>query len=172
MRSVIGVDPGGTGSAVLIAPVANGRRVIPVRFSEFNDLECIEIFNAWDFIYHPIGLIEGVHSMPKDSKPNIFKFGGNYRAALIYFELAEIEYSILADPKTWQYEHRLGGKHGPLGCSPSKEKTARKNAHKDRAQEIFPELKVIHEIADGLLIAEYQWRLTNGGLTHGKRNTR
>jgi hypothetical protein len=171
MRSVIGIDPGGTGSAVLIVPIHGKRGVHALRFSQFSDKENIRIFKQWSF-YNPIALIEGVHSMPKDSKPNIFKFGGNYRAALIYLELAEIEYSILADPKTWQYEHRLGGKHGPLGCSPSKEKTARKNAHKARAQELFPERKVIHEIADGLLIAEYQWRLTNGGLTHGKRNTR
>jgi hypothetical protein len=55
-------------------------------------------------------------------------------------------------PGKWQKEFGLLAKKGET-------KTAKKNRHKARAQELFPDLKITHATADALLIAEYGRRV-------------
>ena len=79
-------------------------------------------------------------------------------------------YSIpfdLIDPKRWQFEFNLGGKQSKH-TDRRKEYAARKTAHHMKAKELFPQLKITKDVADAMLIAEYQWRHMFGRLTRGR----
>ena len=75
------------------------------------------------------------------------------------------------DPKVWQREFSLGGKHGPPGCTDAQEYTARKKAHHTKALEVFvldTSFRITQDLADAMLIAEYYYRKERGGLTNGR----
>lgn len=106
-----------------------------------------------------IAVLESVHAMPKQGVSSAFKFGRGFGR----LEMALIAHGIrfeYATPGKWQQ---------PLGCvvkgrsGPAEQKTAKKNHNKSRAQELFPNQKITHAIADSLLIAEYCRR------EHGRR---
>ena len=86
-------------------------------------------------------VIERVHSMPKHGVTSSFKFGQSYgflRGLLIASGIPFEEVT----PQKWQKA---------MGCLSRGDK----NVTKRRAQQLFPELKITHAIADALLIAEY-----------------
>lgn len=59
-----------------------------------------------------------------------------------------IEY---VSPKKWQKQFGLISKGRGLG----QDDTSKKNRNKAKAQELHPELKITHAIADAILICEY-----------------
>lgn len=144
----LGIDPGASGAC---AWCGDGTKP---GFFTFDDTER----DTWDgfadlvrgrhtrsAVPRVCALIEHVHSMPGQGVASSFKFGMSYgglRMALIG-NLIPFE-SIT--PTQWQKQLGLGGRY------PSK--TARKNAHKAKAQELFPHLKITHKNADALLLAE------------------
>jgi len=86
-------------------------------------------------------LIEKVHSMPKQGVASSFKFGRNYgflRGLLVALELCFDEVT----PQRWQKA---------MGCLSHGDK----NVTKQKAQQLFPTMKITHSTADALLIAEY-----------------
>lgn len=90
--------------------------------------------------------IEKVHSMPGQGVKSMFSFGQNYgflRGILITRGIPFEE----VRPAVWQ---------GVLSCKTKGDK----NITKAKAQQLFPDIKVTHAIADALLIAEYGWRVT------------
>jgi hypothetical protein len=150
---ILGIDPGATGAMVLV-----GQDYKPEVFC-FSKMTTFQIFEALNFRINVFAVIERVHTFGRGSgasKHNDFEFGKNYGKALGIIECAGLEYETI-DPKTWQFYHKLGGKWAPPGSTPQKEKTARKNAHKAKAQELFPDIKVTLENCDALLIAQYAW---------------
>lgn len=163
MKSVTGVDPGASGCAVQISSCRGYVRVAP--FSKQRDELCIlRRFQELESLHV---FLERVNSRPTDDPYSAFKFGSNFgfvRGVL----LAVFGGYEFVEPKTWQFEFGLGGKHAPLGSTASQEYAARKRAHKAKAQELFPDIKVTLEIADALLIAEYGYRSVNERLTGGK----
>lgn len=62
----------------------------------------------------------------------------------------------LVAPSVWQRAFVLAGGPRDEGI------TAKKNRHKARAQELFPNLKITHACADALLLAEYCRRTREG----------
>ncbi len=68
-------------------------------------------------------------------------------------------------PQVWQREFNLGAKYP----TPN----ARKNAHKLKAKELFPDIsdRITLDVCDALLIAEYGYRRTFGELTYGKNKS-
>jgi hypothetical protein len=85
--------------------------------------------------------LEKVHSMPGQGVASTFKFGkgfGVLTASLIAFGVDFMEVS----PQKWQKY---------WGCMTK----GNKNVSKARAQELFPDIKVTHKIADALLLAAY-----------------
>lgn len=159
MRWAIGVDPGKTGAAVLLGP--EHPCIYQFSKSTFPNA-AIPFFRSNRY---PV-FFERVNSRPSDDPYSAFQFGKN--TGLIYGIIMACGVGIAdVEPKTWQFEFGLGGKHAAPGSTASQEYAARKRAHKAKAQELFPAVKVTLEIADALLIAEYGCRKLSGRLTGG-----
>ncbi len=85
--------------------------------------------------------IEKVHSMPKQGVASSFTFGKGYGFLLGCLTALEIPFEYVT-PQKWQRY---------LGCLSKGDK----NVTKQKAQELFPHLKITHATADALLIGEY-----------------
>ena len=89
--------------------------------------------------------LEKVHAMPKQGVSSTFKFGLNYGFLIGCLTALRIPFEFVT-PNTWQKA---------LSCQSKGDK----NVTKAKAQQLFPHLKIIHTIADALLIAEYGRRI-------------
>lgn len=149
MSCALGIDPGQSGG---FAIVGDG----PARAWKIPDTER----DVWELIRSVVGehapglvVIEDVHSTPQMGVASAFTFGrclGALRMALV---AREIPFESVS-PARWQRMFSLPTKRA---CGDSI--TAKKNAHKARAQELYPQVRVIHDVADALLIATYGLRL-------------
>jgi crossover junction endodeoxyribonuclease RuvC len=141
----MGLDPGSQGAIVRIW---KAREVNVVRFKDRTEAQIIASIKHWEGCGEVS--FEVVHAMPSDGKSTLFQFGKN--VGFIEGVLLTLGYTIKeVSPQTWQRAFGLGAKF------PTKQ--ARKHAHRDKAQELFPDIHVTLDIADALLIAEYAWRL-------------
>lgn len=144
----LGVDPGSHGAVALVGngwvevrPVADWTR------SDYYDF----LYDHWaEFAF-----IEKVNAMPpagrKAGTSSMFKFGMAYERALMALTLVGIPFDEVV-PAKWQ---QAVGLRFPKN-TPYPE---RKRLAKQRAQELFPDIKVTLETADALLIAEAARRL-------------
>lgn len=142
----LGVDPGASGGLALLdpagkivdaSPMPDTPRDIHEYFEEFGHRICF-------------AMIENVHAMPMDGKSSDFKFGWN--KGLLDMALVPIRHEGI-QPGTWQKAFAL------IRTDKTESKTAKKNRHKARAQELFPDKKITHAIADAILIAEHCRRM-------------
>lgn len=144
MKIFLGIDPGQSGGIARLNEVSTSPVVAWSMPSTERDI--------WDLLRDATCLspqdsfcyIEKVHSMPKQGVVSSFKFGKNYgtlRMALVALSIPFDE----VPPQTWMKY---------LGCMSGGDK----NRTKAKAQQLFPELKVTHAIADALLIAEFARR--------------
>lgn len=156
--SILGIDPGRTGAAVYMS-YTGSPRCVRFQESEWTDV-LFDIAHMPEYMPIDYTYIENVHAMPSDSPHNAFEFGRNTGIILGYLYTAKALGNGLAGniiqvaPQTWQRFFDLGG--------PYKNKTDRKNAHKKRAQEIYPYYKMTLDICDAFLIAEYGKRTQQG----------
>jgi crossover junction endodeoxyribonuclease RuvC len=103
-----------------------------------------------------IAALEHVHAMPKQGISSAFKFGRNFGMLHMGLVAHRIPFQFVS-PGVWQQ---------PLGCivtgrkGPTDNKSAKKQLTKARAQELFPNQKITHAIADALLIAEWLRRVS------------
>jgi hypothetical protein len=97
---------------------------------------------------HTRALLERVSSSPKMGVSSAFTFGKGYGVLTATLEALEISYELV-ESKRWQNHH---GCRQPKG---TKFGESDKNITKTRAQNIFPDVKVTHAIADALLIADF-----------------
>lgn len=148
MKTVLGIDPGSSGAAVLITE-AKDYYVALFKNKTIDDIS--GWISVWDLKLLIKGYLEKVGAMSKDSVHNAFTFGSNTGKLKGVFSAYSIPYEEIS-PQTWQRHFGLGAKF------PTKAK--RKNAHKQKAQELFPDLKVTLDMADALLIAQYGWDKT------------
>lgn len=142
---IIGIDPGKSGGISMVLDRHS------VRATKMPDTEA-DIFAVLEdckqrgpvFCY-----IEKVHSMPKQGVKSTFTFGQNYgflRGCLISLGIPFEEVT----PQKWQKA---------LSCQSKGDK----NVTKAKAQQLFPQVKITHAIADALLIAEYGRRIERCG---------
>ena len=92
-------------------------------------------------------LIEKLWVMPKAMRGTsaAFTLGKSYGMLLGMLWMAEFRFEEMA-PGVWQRT---------MGClTPGVSGTKKKRRHKERAQQLFPGIKVINATADALLIAE------------------
>jgi Holliday junction resolvasome RuvABC endonuclease subunit len=138
----LGIDPGLSGAAVLLNE--SGGLVSSIR------LEATE-HDISQFLRHCVdrdvlfAYLERAQSMPKQGVSSTFKFGMSYgflRGCLVSHRIPFEE----VGPRKWQTV---------LGCLSGGDK----NITKARAQQLFPDVKVTHHIADAMLIAEYCRRI-------------
>jgi hypothetical protein len=140
---VMGIDPGANGAAAIFI-LGSGIEAISFKDKSWPEIvEKIQYFNAYVIDYT---FIEAVSAMPKDGAHNAFTFGENTGIIKGILHCLDIRFNEVYSQK-WQRHFGLGAKF--------ESKTARKNAQKAKAQELFPQIKVTHNIADCLLIAKY-----------------
>jgi len=142
---IIGLDPGSHGAAVLLRE--DGSTDI-ARFDKLTQSDVVDTLSEWRWgngpDYESVGCfayLEKVHSMPKQGVASTFKFGLNYGFLIGCLTALKIPFEFVT-PNTWQKA---------LSC----QSKGNKNVTKAKAQQLFPQLKIIHCIADALLIAEY-----------------
>ena len=138
--AIIGIDPGKSGAIALLRD-----RHTPETFKLTGTEADIAEFLEHCKSERCFAYIEKVNAMPKQGVSSTFKFGMSYgflRGLLIAMKIPFEE--VL--PRRWQQY---------LGCLSKGDK----NVTKAKAQQLFPEIKIIHAIADALLIAEYGRRI-------------
>lgn len=168
-HTIMGIDPGKNGG---IAIKTNDETSV---LSMSNKTE----MDIWEWMVDQprptMCYIEKVHSMPGQGVKSMFSFGQNYgflRGLLIARGVPFEE--VL--PNTWQDYMKVKlttAKKNEIDREVArlpKEKQAKKKKNLEyklkkqntyqRAQQLFPDIKVTHAIADALLISEYGWRVT------------
>lgn len=146
----IGIDPGNSGGIAVLDE--SGRVLMTTKMPETDG----DLFDYLEQCKAPVGeetkaFIEKVHAgifggKGKMGVVSAFTFGGSYRAAKMAMVGNKIAFEEVT-PQKWQQA---------LACLTKGDK----NISKQRAQELFPDLrKVTHAFADALLIAEYGRRL-------------
>ena len=140
MTTYIGIDPGCNGG---IAWITDGKACA----EKMPDM----LYDIW-FLILDIkmtgdcrAVIEQVHSSPQMGVKSAFTFGNGFGRLEMALTAAAIPFERVR-PQVWQKA---------LGCMTKGDK----NITKRRAQELFPDIKVTHAIADSLLIAEYNRRI-------------
>jgi len=141
MIGFLGIDPGVSGGMALIAE--SGVETFKLKNATESDI-AREIEN-WH-VHIEFGVIEKVSSSPQMGVRSAFTFGMSYgflRGVITgLFPFEEVS------PQKWQKA---------MGCMTKGDK----NVSKAKAQQLFPQLKITHAIADALLIAEYARRTYN-----------
>jgi hypothetical protein len=142
----IGIDPGKTGGIAWICQGEADVRKMPATEHDVCEL----LAGLWRCVL-TAGL-EKVHAMRgkdgrKQGVASAFTFGQNYGTLRGCLTALKIPFCDVT-PTQWQREFGLAGKKHP-------DNTAKKNAHKQMAQQLFPHLTITHATADALLIAEY-----------------
>ena len=142
MKTYIGIDPGKTGGIAYINDNEVGIYKMPD-----TPTGLIDILEHIDYLGTCFAMVEKVHSTPQMGVKSAFTFG--YGLGIIHTALsaAKIPYDEIS-PSKWQRKMQCLSKGD-------------KNITKRRAQQLFPDIKVTHAIADALLIAEYCRRCCN-----------
>lgn len=142
MNLFIGIDPGASGGIAFVPERGEPWALkMPETYRDILDALTTEPH------YQPRAMIEAVHSMPGQGVASSFKFGENYGALVMALTASQIPF-IRVTPQGWQKSMKCLTKGD-------------KNVSKRRAQELFPNIKITHAIADALLIAEHlrqTWR--------------
>lgn len=139
--NILGIDPGKSGG---IALFSGGVEAEQMPDTERDIHRLVNGFAARaDHAY-----IEQVHAMPGQGVTSMFNFGANYGGLRMVLIASYIPFESVP-PAKWQREFGL-----PT-LKKAGSNAAKKNAHKAKAQELFPSIRVTHAIADALLIAEW-----------------
>ena len=155
MKAFIGIDPGANGAMVAILETGE---VKILRFGKCTDKEIYEFANDLAFDYECFCILEKVHSMPGQGVSSTFTFGNNFGFIRGILTATRIRFDDKA-PRVWQKVLGItprvtGKKEGETEES----KTEFKRRVREKAEQLFPEVKMTNDIADALLIAEFTRR--------------
>lgn len=136
----IGVDPGGSGAAVIIN--REGQILDEIRFTAATPHDIADWFREWTEDEDAQAILEKVHAMPKQGVSSTFKFGQSFGFLEGCLTSLEIPFDYVT-PQKWQKA---------MQCMTKGDK----NISKARAQRMYPNHKsIVHANADALLIANY-----------------
>lgn len=155
MTTIIGIDPGKSGGMAVLFNGDAWATNMPETTKDIWDY-FVAMYVRQQTEDEPTYIfMEDVHSMPTDGSKAAHSFGlncGELRMAVVRFRHEFVR------PVDWMKE--LNCKLSfPKDLPRSKRRTKQKNHNKAKAQQLFPDLKVTHAIADALLIAEYGRRV-------------
>lgn len=148
---IIGIDPGVNGGLAVYS--CDAKRIIEVVKMPATPQELLTFLRLYKF--NSVCYLERVQGMPGNSPSGMFNFGrgfGHIEMALLALKIPFTEVT----PQKWQKALQLGHKG-------SKTATQWKNKLKERAQQLYPSLKITLATSDSLLIVEY------GRLTESKK---
>lgn len=161
-KAVIGVDPGAQGAGVLLT---QDHRIERCRFMKYTHTEVFQVFLWWACAYECEAMFELIRYMPKD-KGKDGEANNLQRMATFLRNTGRSEGFLIAAgipfeeiySRTWQNEFGLG----------ALAEHERKAKHQEKAQELFPNLRITRDEADAILIAEYKWRSKFGRMLREK----
>jgi len=134
--TTIGIDPGKSGG---IAWIQDGKACVEKMPDTLQDLwELLRDISAEG---QSKAYLEQIHSSPQMGVVSSFTFGNGFGHLEMALTAAGIPFERVR-PQVWQKA---------MGCMTKGDK----NVSKRRSQELFPQIKVTHAIADALLIAAY-----------------
>ena len=142
----IGIDPGLSGG---IAKLNDTGGVVSVEKMPPTDYDVYDLLAHLDMGAEK-AVIERVSASPQMGVTSAFTFGKGYGGLRMALTAAGIPFEEVT-PQRWQKA---------MQCLTKGDK----NVSKRRAQQLFPQVKVTHAIADALLIAEYCRRFHLGML--------
>lgn len=150
-----GLDPGVLGGIAIIDSTGGVVRVTQMPQTDRAILDVLTRFPPDRSISR--AAIELVHSSPQMGVRSAFTFGRGYGALQMALAALRIPYEEVS-PVKWQ---------NAIGCRTGGDK----NISKQKAQRLFPTIRVTHSLADALLIAEYCRRQENRtkGRTHDEQ---
>lgn len=158
---IFGADPGASGAIAFLRTEGadvKGIGTVGNDVSERDQCDWLQslLEEELPYLVHH-AYIERVSASPGAGVSGMFRFGQSYGRLSMLFTAHKVPFDLVS-PHTWQVA---------MGCARPKgeakeSQTAHKNRTKQRSQQLFPELKITHAIADALLIAEYGRRLRNG----------
>jgi len=139
----LGIDPGVAGGIAVLNADGSLSRAVPMPETE-RDL--IDLFvKVVEDSRDVHAMIERVYSSPQMGVASAFTFGKGYGALLMALTACRVPFDQVV-PAKWQQV---------MGC----QSRGDKNVTKRRAQQLWPNVKITHAIADALLLAEYGRRL-------------
>jgi len=138
VKAFIGLDPGKGGGVAIIDGLTVRTFKAPDTLKDLWD----EV-SRWEDMTNGIcyAALEIVHSSPQMGVKSAFTFGQGYGQLQMALTAVGIPWRGVR-PQEWQKEMKCMTKGD-------------KNVSKARAQQLFPQIKVTHAIADALLIAEW-----------------
>lgn len=135
---VVGIDPGQAGGIAIFS--GKGQSAYRMPDTERDVYDLLENVEGENDAYISV-FLESVHSMQGQGVSSSFKFGRGY--GFLRGIITALKYPLHdVSPQRWQKA---------LGCLSGGDK----NVTKQKAQQLFPKLKITHATADSLLIAEY-----------------
>lgn len=153
----IGLDPGATGA--MAALDHEGKVFLQVcRFKNCTKQEIDTELKRWrNMEGATVALLEKVSSSPQMGVVSAFTFGRGYGFLDGLLTANRIRFDE-ATPQKWQKPLGLiqGGRKLKQGSA------EKKRIHKQKAQQLWPDLKITLDMADALLIAEYLRRRERG----------
>ncbi len=142
MNVYLGIDPGKSGSLAFVTSAGTAWTV--KNDSTHRDL-VDAIRDAQSVAPIAFALVEFVASSPQMGVRSAFSFGQSYGALEMLLTASGVPFERIT-PRNWQTAMKCLTKGA-------------KNVTKQRAQELFPQNKIIHANADALLIAECARRM-------------
>jgi hypothetical protein len=139
--TIIGIDAGKNGGIAWITDGKPCAEKMPDTLQDLWELIVSISLNAGTGGTGIHAYLEQVYSSPQQGVKSAFTFGNGFGHLEMALTAAGIPFTRVR-PQIWQKE---------LGCLTKGDK----NITKQRAQELFPSIKVTHAIADSLLIAKY-----------------
>lgn len=136
MTYYLGIDPGKSGGWAMIRE--HGGACQTIKSGTCNIKELQTFLCDWKPAF---AMLEYVSSSPQQGVRSAFTFGQSYGQIEAILVCCGIPFDRVT-PKKWQ---------AAMQCLSGGDK----NVTKRRAQELFPDVKVTHAIADALLLAEY-----------------
>lgn len=148
----IGIDPGISGGIAVVTEDGDAMHHHKMPETPDDVLACIGFLGGVDGASgrQNRAMLEKVSASPQMGVVSAFTFGKGYGALQMALAASKIAYDEVT-PQKWQKA---------MQCLTRGDK----NVSKRRAQQLFPQVKVTHAIADALLIAEYCRRFHKGML--------
>jgi len=152
---IVGIDPGMAGGIAFFDWPPDGKPFICAFKMPGTERDIYDLLAGRE---GAVVFLEAVHSMPGQGVSSSFKFGRGY--GFLRGIVTALKYPLHdVTPQKWQKA---------LGCLSRGDK----NVTKQKAQQLFPQLKITHATADALLIAEYGRRekaINHTAIPHRRR---
>ncbi len=165
MKIFIGIDPGNRGGIARIEQTA-GRWLTTAHKMPSTETDTVELLR--ELVRTPDEQVrvacEKLGPVPPKMRGSIsnFKLGLSYGFLRGCLAAIGVRREFIL-PRTWQKEFGL-----VFPKAKNLTDTEKKNLHKAAAQELFPQIKITHAIADALLIAEFLRRREHAEAAGGR----